>query len=144
MVYTLRFSLFNVFGFCIIHILYTECAEIKKKLFRRRKVRTEVSFLWTIKGSPPPPSHLPRICFHGLVLSRAQGLHFPLNRWRARLEGLNWFGVWSTVGVCEVSTNLFLCPVSALLFISILVKPLFLGDGRITLKLTLGKQVVSL
>jgi len=39
MVYTLRFflsskcSLFhnsNVFGFCIIHILYTECAKIKK------------------------------------------------------------------------------------------------------------------
>jgi len=39
MVYTLRFfslkyTLFhnsNLFGFCIIHILYTECAEIKKK-----------------------------------------------------------------------------------------------------------------
>ena len=38
MVYTLRFfslkcSLFhnsNLFGFCIIHILYTECAKIKK------------------------------------------------------------------------------------------------------------------
>ena len=40
MVYTLRvfffkFSLFhnsNVFGSCIIHILYTECAKIKKKI----------------------------------------------------------------------------------------------------------------
>jgi len=48
------------------------------------------------------------------------------------------------VGVCEVSTNLFLRPMSALLFISILVKPLFLGDGKIILKLILGKQVVSL
>ena len=46
MVYTLRFffslkcSLFhnsNLFGSCIIHILYTECANIKKK-FRRQKV----------------------------------------------------------------------------------------------------------
>ena len=46
MVYTLRFfslkcSLFhnsNLFGFCIIHILYTVCAKIKKKKFRRQKV----------------------------------------------------------------------------------------------------------
>jgi hypothetical protein len=39
-VYTLRFFLFkmqfffhnsNIFGFCIIHILYTGCAKIKKK-----------------------------------------------------------------------------------------------------------------
>ena len=40
MIYTLRFFLFkmqffffynsNIFGFCIIHILYTECAKIKK------------------------------------------------------------------------------------------------------------------
>jgi hypothetical protein len=46
-VYNLRFfsskcSLFhnsNVFGSCIIHILYTGCAKIKKKkLFRRQKV----------------------------------------------------------------------------------------------------------
>ena len=45
MVYTPRFfsskcSLFhnsNVFGSCIIHILYTGCAKIKKK-FRRQKV----------------------------------------------------------------------------------------------------------
>ena len=45
MVYTLYFfsskcSLFhnsNVFGSCIIHTLYTECAKIKKK-FRRQKV----------------------------------------------------------------------------------------------------------
>ena len=45
MVYTLRFfspkcSLFhnsNVFSSCIIHILYTECAKIKKK-FRHQKV----------------------------------------------------------------------------------------------------------
>jgi hypothetical protein len=59
-----------------------------------------------------------------------------------RLEGLNWLAVGSTVGVCEVSTNLFLCPVSALLFISILVKPLFLGDVRITLKLMLGSRLL--
>ena len=48
MVYTLRFfpssncSLFhksNVFGSCIIHILYTVCAKIKKK-FRRQKVKS--------------------------------------------------------------------------------------------------------
>jgi len=46
MVYTLHFfsskcSLFhnsNVFGSCIIQILYTGCAKIKKKLFRRQKV----------------------------------------------------------------------------------------------------------
>ena len=47
MVYTLRFffslkcSLFhisNLFGSCIIHILYTECAKIKK-YFRRQKVK---------------------------------------------------------------------------------------------------------
>ena len=48
MVYTLRLffpfqkcSLFhdsNVFGSCIIHILYTGCAKIKKKKFRRQKV----------------------------------------------------------------------------------------------------------
>ena len=38
-VYTLRFFLFkmqfhnsNVFGSCIIHILYTGCAKIKKKI----------------------------------------------------------------------------------------------------------------
>ena len=44
MVYTLRFffkcSLFhnsNLFGSCIIHILYTECVKLKKK-FRRQKV----------------------------------------------------------------------------------------------------------
>ena len=28
----------NVFGSSIIHILYTECAKIKKKIFRRQKV----------------------------------------------------------------------------------------------------------
>jgi len=47
MVYTLRFfsskcSLFhnsNVFGSCIIHILYTVCAKIKKKYFRGQKVK---------------------------------------------------------------------------------------------------------
>ena len=48
-VYTLSFffssskcSLFhnsNVFGSCIIHILYTECAKIKKNQFRRQKVK---------------------------------------------------------------------------------------------------------
>jgi len=47
MVYILRFfssskcSLFhnsNIFGSCIIHILYTVCAKIKKKKFRRQKV----------------------------------------------------------------------------------------------------------
>jgi hypothetical protein len=51
MVYTLRFffsskcSLFhnsNVFGSCIIHILYTGCAKIKK--FRRQKVKGELAY----------------------------------------------------------------------------------------------------
>jgi len=28
----------NIFGSCIIHILYTECAKIKKKQFWRQKV----------------------------------------------------------------------------------------------------------
>ena len=50
-VYTLRFfsfsskcSLFhnsNVFGSCIIHILYTGCAKIKKKSFLRQKVNLQ-------------------------------------------------------------------------------------------------------
>ena len=47
MLYTLRFfsskcSLFhnaNLFGSCIIHILYTGCAEIKKKKFPRQRVK---------------------------------------------------------------------------------------------------------
>ena len=48
MVYTLRLFLSskcvlfhnsNVFGSCIIHILYTGCAKIKKKLFRRQKFK---------------------------------------------------------------------------------------------------------
>jgi len=47
MVYTVRFfsskcNLFhnsNVFGSCFIHILYTECTKIKKKKFRRQKVK---------------------------------------------------------------------------------------------------------
>ena len=29
----------NLFGSCIIHILYTGCAEIKKKYFRRQRVK---------------------------------------------------------------------------------------------------------
>jgi len=45
MVYTLRFILFemqlvhnsNVFGSCIIHILYTGCAKIKKKIIQKVK-----------------------------------------------------------------------------------------------------------
>ena len=28
----------NLFGSCVIHILYTECAKIKKKSFRRQRV----------------------------------------------------------------------------------------------------------
>ena len=40
-------------------------------------------------------------------------------------------------------TNLSPCPMSALLFIGILVRPLFRGDGRIILRLILGKQVVG-
>jgi len=49
MVYTLRFSLsskcslfhnYNLFGSCIIHILYTVCAKIKKK-FRRQKINAQ-------------------------------------------------------------------------------------------------------
>ena len=52
MIYTLRFfssskcSLFhnaNLFGFCIIHILYTECAEINKKKIRRQRVNTRLT-----------------------------------------------------------------------------------------------------
>jgi len=55
-VHTLRFfsskcSLFhnfNIFGSCIIHILYTGCAKIKKKLFRRQKVNITLG----VKGEP--------------------------------------------------------------------------------------------
>jgi len=32
------------FGSCIIHILYTECAKIKKKKFRRQRVNTNVTY----------------------------------------------------------------------------------------------------
>ena len=32
----------NLFGSCIIHILYTGCAEIKKKYFRRQRVKGPV------------------------------------------------------------------------------------------------------
>jgi len=51
MVYTLRFLLFkcslfhnsNVFGSCIIHILYTECAKIKKNYSAKRLMKLEFS-----------------------------------------------------------------------------------------------------
>ena len=51
MVYTLRFfslkcSLFhnsNLFGFCIIHILYTECAKIKKNNSGAKKLMKQWS-----------------------------------------------------------------------------------------------------
>ena len=53
MVYTLRFfpskcSLFhnsNVFGSCIIHILYTGCAKIKKKIIPVPKDKVDVNYL---------------------------------------------------------------------------------------------------
>ena len=41
MFFSSKCSLFhnaNLFGSCIIHILYTGCAEIKKKIFRRQRV----------------------------------------------------------------------------------------------------------
>ena len=65
MLYTLRFfsskcSLFhnaNFFGSCIIHILYTECAEIKKK-FRRQRVNI------ILPSTPGLPSYfLPQVSF---------------------------------------------------------------------------------
>jgi len=51
MVYTLRFfkcSLFhnsNVFGSCIIHILYTECAKIKKIIPAPKGLRAALHYL---------------------------------------------------------------------------------------------------
>ena len=39
-----KYSLFhnvNLFGSCIIHILYTECAKIKKKI-RRQRVNIQI------------------------------------------------------------------------------------------------------
>jgi len=57
MAYILRFfsskcSLFhnsNVFGSYIIHILYTGCAKIKKKKFRRQKVNvSNIQKLFTL------------------------------------------------------------------------------------------------
>ena len=50
MVYTLRFFLFkmqfffhnsNLFGSCIIHILYTECAKIKKNNSGSKRLKSE-------------------------------------------------------------------------------------------------------
>ena len=40
------FHNYNGFSSCIIHVLYTGCAKIKKKTFRRQKVKTvnELSF----------------------------------------------------------------------------------------------------
>jgi len=42
----------NVFGSCIIHILYTGCAKIKKKLFRRQKVKmaTNILVIWSLSA----------------------------------------------------------------------------------------------
>jgi len=59
MVYTVRFfsskcSLFhnsNIFGSCSIHILYTGCAKIKKKLFRCQKVNVNVKLLTKLINS---------------------------------------------------------------------------------------------
>ena len=62
-VYTIRFSsskcsLFhnsNVFGSCIIHILYTGCVKIKKKKFWRQKVNRWVSFNVTLARNNVAP-----------------------------------------------------------------------------------------
>ena len=62
MLYTLRFfpskcSLFhnaNLFGSCIIHILYKGCAEIKKK-FRRRRVKWSASRASRFTPDERPP-----------------------------------------------------------------------------------------
>ena len=35
----------NLFGSCIIHILYTGCAKIKKKKFRRQRVNS-IDFIY--------------------------------------------------------------------------------------------------
>ena len=40
----------NVFGSCIIHILYTECAKIKKK-FRRQKVKRRLKAIYFLYGN---------------------------------------------------------------------------------------------
>jgi len=40
----------NIFGSCIIHILYTGCAKIKKKKFRRQKVKNAIPFFFTFEG----------------------------------------------------------------------------------------------
>jgi len=57
MVYTLRFffkcSLFhnsNLFGSCIIHILYTECAKIKKKNNSGAKILINSAFVGECTG----------------------------------------------------------------------------------------------
>ena len=57
MLYTLRFfsskcSLFhnaNLFGSCIIHILYKGCAKFKKKYFRRQKVKSVATLVQNIR-----------------------------------------------------------------------------------------------
>ena len=81
MLNTLRFFLLkmhffhnsNVFGSCIIHILYTGCAKIKKKLFRRQKVNVMSVCLYSCL------SHLAR---------RAQAPYYTANR---DLSGANNF-----------------------------------------------------
>ena len=35
----------NIFGPCIIHILYTGCAKIKKKIFRRQKLNVKLHLI---------------------------------------------------------------------------------------------------
>ena len=80
MLYTLRFfsskcSLFhnaNLFGSCIIHILYTGCAKMKKKLFRRQRVNysheTSVTLL----------QYVPNMCIIKTLSSR--GGHYIRRR----------------------------------------------------------------
>jgi len=47
----------NVFGSCIIHILYTGCAKIKKKSFRRQKVKEMPGSVASGAPPPHPPPH---------------------------------------------------------------------------------------
>jgi len=68
MVYTFRFCLFKmlffhnskVFGFCIIHILYTGCAKIKKKtipapkVYSAEKWREQTGWECAVRGSSWP------------------------------------------------------------------------------------------
>ena len=81
MVYTLRIFFFskcslfhnsNVFVSCIIHILYTECAKIKKKIIPAPKGQRPVVIICTTRFYIKKFNVLPTQCIYMCVLCGSQ------------------------------------------------------------------------